>query len=116
MKPAVVLQKDGRWIKLDPEEFETEYHETLIDSDTVWWFDEENMTIGSAELKAAMWLPGQGLCYIIGYYPNIIINGVPKIDAVPAGVCRATREEVDKDIETYKSGHYGKTAISWVQR
>ncbi len=114
MKPAVVLQKDGRWIKLDPEEFENEYHESLIDSDKIWWFDEDNMIIDSTELKAAMWLPGRGLCYLIGYYPNIVINGTPKIDAVPGMICRATREEVEADIEKYKSDHYGKITIDWM--
>lgn len=109
----VVLQKDGKWAKISAEEFERDYHETLLEVGTIWWFDPENLVINSAEMRAGMWIPGRGLCYLIGYHPNIVINGMPKIDAVPAGSCRVSRDEVQKDIDKYNTDRRGEMTIGW---
>ncbi len=113
MKPTVVIQTNGRWSQITPEEFERDYHMTLLDSDEIWWMNWDRMTIGHCENKAALWEPTRGLHYITGWNPMVLINGQPKLDLIPAESVVASEEEINGLITKYNDEIRGKTEIGW---
>ena len=93
---GVIVNQDGRWKVLQCDEFERDYHIRPKQGENIYALQKdprgEGLYIISWPNVCGMFYEGR--LFYVDYYPNILINGQPKMELIPDDIVRETIEEI----------------------